>query len=70
MSFAALLSEERARDLANGVHVGAQTARVVSSVRSGATIYRVVLGPYSSRREADKVGRASGQTYWVYQGVP
>lgn len=70
VSFAALLSEERARDLASRVRVGAETGRVVSSARAGATIYRVVLGPYATRADADRVGRESGQSYWVYQGVP
>ena len=70
VSFAALLSEERARDLASRVRVGSQTARVVSSARSGSTIYRVVIGPFPTRADADKAGRESGQTYWVYQGVP
>ena len=70
VSFAALLSEERARDLASRVRVGSQTARVVSSARSGSTIYRVVIGPFPTRVDADKAGRESGQTYWVYQGVP
>jgi cell division protein FtsN len=50
--------------------VGGETARVVTSVRDGATIYRVVLGPYRSREEAERVGKESGQSYWVYEGGP
>ena len=47
-----------------------QTARVVTSVTSGTAIYRVVLGPYRTRTEADQVGRASGLSYVVYPGTP
>jgi cell division septation protein DedD len=70
VSFAALLSEERARELAARITVGGEQPRVVSTSREGSRIYRVVMGPYLSREEADRVGRESGQSYWVYEGVP
>jgi hypothetical protein len=70
VSFAALLSEPRARELAAQIKVRGQSARMVSTEREGTTIYRVVLGPYSSREEAERIGRESGQTYWVYEGTP
>ena len=70
VSFASLLDEGRARDQATKIAVNGQTARVVTSLTSGMTVYRVVLGPYSTRDEAERVGRASGQTYYVYPGSP
>jgi DNA-binding beta-propeller fold protein YncE len=70
VSFAALLSEQRARELASQIRVRGQSARVAATQREGTTIYRVLLGPYPSREEADRVGRESGQTYWVYEGTP
>jgi cell division protein FtsN len=39
-------------------------------VREGSTIYRVVLGPYATREQAERVGRESKQTYWIYEGGP
>ena len=67
---AAVLSEERAREIARTIRVdGAQPRVVVSSV-DGSRVYRVVLGPFPSRAEADRVGRQSGRDYWVFEGVP
>jgi cell division septation protein DedD len=67
---AALLSEERAREIALEVREAGLSARVVASTTNGVTIYRVVLGPYSTRAEADQAGRRSGKSYWVFTGVP
>lgn len=70
ISFAALLDQAKARDQASKITVQGQTARVVTSVTSGTAIYRVVLGPFRTRAEADAVGRASGLSYVVYPGTP
>ena len=70
VSFAALLNEQKARDLAATIHVRNETARVLSTPREGQTIYRVVLGPYPSKDEAERVGRDSKQNYWVYEATP
>lgn len=70
VSFAAFLAEERATELAAAIRVGSETARVVASTRDGSTIYRVILGPYPSKEEAESAGRASGHSYWVYEGKP
>lgn len=69
VSFAALLDEAKAREEASKIVVQGQTARVVTSVTSGTAIYRVVLGPFRTRAEADQVGRASGLSYIVYPGT-
>jgi hypothetical protein len=70
VSFAALLVGDKARELASQIHVGSEGARVVTSMRDGSTIYRVVMGPYPTREEAERVGRESKQAYWIYEGGP
>ena len=67
---AAVLSEDRARDIARSIRVEGVQPRVVVSATDGARIYRVVMGPFASRLEADRVGRQSGRNYWVFEGVP
>lgn len=70
VSFAVVLSEERARSVAGEIVVDGERAHVVAG-RSGETpVFRVVLGPYRTRAEAERVGKASGRQYWVYDGVP
>jgi hypothetical protein len=70
VSFAALLVPDKARDLAAQIKVGGETARVATAQRDGSTIYRVVLGPYATREEAERVGRESRNSFWVYEGGP
>ena len=70
VSFAALLNETQARTLAARIRVDGQMARVTKNERAGEWVYRVVLGPYSSREQADRVGKASGQSFWVFRGAP
>jgi sporulation related protein len=70
VSFAALLSEERAREQAAEIRVGDIAAHIIPVVREGTTIYRVVLGPYTSRAEAERAGKAAGRRYWIFEGVP
>lgn len=70
VSFAAVLSEPRARELAAGIAVDGQHPRVIRGETAGTVVYRVVFGPYSSKAEAERVGRASKQNYWVYEGIP
>ncbi len=70
VSFAALLVADKANELARQIQVGNESARVVTSMRDGASIYRVVMGPYATRDEAERVGRESKQSYWIYEGGP
>jgi cell division septation protein DedD len=67
VSFAAVLDERKAAEIAAGINVGAAHARVVPTQTGGTAIYRVVLGPYATREEADRVGRNSKRQYWVYE---
>jgi len=70
VSFAAVLSESVARDQAAKIVVEGHQARVVTGTTSGVTVYRVVLGPYATRDEAERIGRASGLSYYVMVGSP
>jgi hypothetical protein len=70
VSFAALLSPDQAQQLANTIKIGGNTAHVVATSTAGSPIYRVVLGPFPTRDEADRVGRAAKRDYWIYEGSP
>jgi hypothetical protein len=70
VSFAAILDEAQARALAARIRVEGQTPRITASEREGKTVYRVVLGPFPTRADAERVGKASGQSYWIFEGVP
>jgi hypothetical protein len=70
VSFAALLDQARAQQMANEIKVDGRNAHIVPAVRQGITVFRVVLGPYTSRADADRAGKASGRQYWVYEGPP
>ncbi|HEX8726048.1 MAG TPA: SPOR domain-containing protein [Gemmatimonadaceae bacterium] len=67
VSFAALLSQPHAQELAAQINVEGKQAHIEMTTRNGTPIYRVVLGPYPTRDEADRVGRASQHTYFVYE---
>jgi hypothetical protein len=70
VSFAALLDETQARAQAAKINVNGRAARVVAGIVSGTTVYRIVLGPYPTREEAEQAGRASGQNFVIYAGTP
>jgi cell division septation protein DedD len=70
VSFATLLSEDRARELASSIRVNGQQARVSAGQRSGVPIFRVLLGPFATREAAERAGQASGQSYWIIEGAP
>jgi hypothetical protein len=70
VSFAALLSEENARQIASLIKVNGTAAHIVSTTTAGSPIFRVVMGPFTTRDEANKVGRAAKHEYWIYEGSP
>lgn len=70
LSFAALLDEQRAKTLAQTIHVDGKPVRVAKGVRDGIAIWRIVYGPFTTRDEADRAGRRTGLPYWVYEDVP
>lgn len=70
VSFAALLSEEKAQQIASTIKVNGNAAHVVSTTTAGSPIFRVVMGPFPTRDEAEKIGRAARREYWIYEGSP
>ena len=70
VQFAAVLTEELAREAAAGISVEGRAPRIATTVRDDRTLFRVVLGPYPSREDAERVGKASGRGYWVFEGAP
>lgn len=70
VQLAAVLTEALAQQAASGIEVDGRRPRISTSVRDGRTLYRVVLGPYPSRDEAERVGKSTGRTYWVFEGAP
>ena len=70
VQFAAVLTEELAREAAAGISVDGRVPRIATTVRDDRTLFRVVLGPYPTREDADRIGKASGRSYWVFEGAP
>jgi cell division septation protein DedD len=71
VQFAAAPSEREARRALARLKISGTTLRVVPRAFDGQTVYRVVAGPFASRAEAERVGRAAGAgNYWVYGGAP
>jgi hypothetical protein len=70
LSFAALLSEDRAKTLAASITVDGHAVRVVPGVSDRTPIYRVVYGPFDTKEEAERAGRRTGLPYWVFEGAP
>ena len=70
VQFGSLIDEGKARDLARSIEIGGQRARVITAARSGVTLHRVVLGPYPTRADAERIGRESRRDFWVFEGTP
>ena len=70
VQFAAALTERLARDAAATIKVEGMTPRISTTTRAGRTIFRVTLGPFATRAEAERIGKVSGATYWIFEGAP
>jgi hypothetical protein len=70
VSFATMLDETRARTMADSIVVNGRRARVVPGSRDGITVYRVLLGPFDNREQAERAGMQSRLSYWVFEGAP
>jgi hypothetical protein len=71
VQFAAVRSKDAAREAAGEIgSSGSTKARVIATERAGVTIYRVIMGPFPTRDQAEKVARATGKPYWIYEGAP
>jgi cell division septation protein DedD len=67
VSFAAVLNQQKAQEIAAGIEVAGTRAHVMPTQSGGTPIYRVVLGPYATKDEADRIGRDSKRQYWVFE---
>jgi cell division septation protein DedD len=70
VSFATLLDRARADSMADSIVVDGRHARVVPGDRDGIPVYRVLLGPFETRRQAERAGMTSRLSYWVFEGEP
>jgi cell division septation protein DedD len=70
LSFAALLSEERAKSLAIAIRVDGKPVRVVPGERDGTRVFRIVFGPFASREDAERAGKRTALPFWVFEGPP
>lgn len=68
VQFAALKAEGAAQQLASSIKANGERARVVTTSTNGIALYRVILGPFRSRADAEQAGRAAGRDYWVFEG--
>jgi hypothetical protein len=67
VSFAAVLTQQKADELAAGITIDGAHPKVVATSSGATKLFRVVLGPYPTREEAERVGRDSKRQYWVYE---
>jgi cell division septation protein DedD len=70
IQFAALRTDSSARVAMRAIHVVGATPRVVPNAHDGVITYRVVIGPFPSREEAERIARTAGMSYWIYEGAP
>ena len=70
VSFAALLDIGSAQVMAEQIRGEGLPARVLTSIVDGATVHRVVLGPYPSRADAERAARVSSRPFWIYEAQP
>ncbi len=69
LSFAAVLTPQKAAEVASSITIDGAHPRVAAAQSGSTMIYRVVLGPYPTREEAERVGRDSRRQYWVYEAT-
>ena len=70
VQFAALRTDSAARIVMKAIKVTGATPHVVPSSHDGVVTYRVVVGPFATRDEAERIARTAGMSYWVYEGAP
>jgi SPOR domain len=68
VQFAALKAERPAQQLAASIKANGEKAHVVTTTTNGIALYRVILGPFRSRADAERAGQAAGRDYWVFEG--
>ncbi len=68
--YAALRDEATAKSMAPTIRSDATSAHVLTTTRDGVAIYRVIMGPYATHAEAERVAKKTGRSYWIYEGAP
>lgn len=66
VQFAALKTERTAQEIASSIKADGEKAHVMASTTNGTQLYRVILGPFRSRADAERAGQAAGRDYWVF----
>ena len=67
VSLATHTSDAQAKSDAATVIVDGLPAHVATFPVGGRTMYRVVLGPYSSRAAAERAGSLAARPFWIYE---
>ena len=67
VSLATHSDDAGARTDARKVIVDGLPAHVATSAVGGKTLYRVVLGPYSTRAAAERAGSLAARPFWIYE---
>jgi cell division septation protein DedD len=70
IQFAALRTDSAARQVMRTIHLAGAVPRVVPNAHDGVITYRVVIGPFASREEAERIAHTAGMSYWIYEGAP
>jgi cell division septation protein DedD len=70
IAFASLLSEDRARAMAQSIKVDGKPTQVTALTTNGTTAWRIVFGPYDTRDAAEKAGKRTGLPYWAFEATP
>ncbi len=68
VQFAALKAQSAAEELASSIKANGEKAHVVTTTTNGIALYRVILGPFRSRADAERAGQAARRDYWVFEG--
>ncbi len=68
VQFAALKAERPASQMAGSIRANGAKARVMVTSSNGTVLYRVILGPFRTRADAERAGQAAGRDYWVFEG--
>jgi len=68
VQFAALKTERTAQQIASSIKANGEKAHIMVTTTNGTALYRVILGPFRSRSDAERAGQAAGRDYWVFEG--
>lgn len=70
VSLASHSTEDAARAEAERTVAAGTSASVLRGNAGGRLVFRVVVGPYATRAEAEQAGAASGRSHWLFSSTP